>query len=202
MGAVEAGNYYDKYATRHPVERRLVAGFMRAVDELAARSGARDAHEVGCGEGEIAMLLARRGLRVRGSDLSADVVAEARRRVAAADLQVELRAAGLAELDAPRDRAELIVCCEVLEHVPDPRGAVARLAELADPWLLASVPREPLWRALNLARGRYVRAMGNTPGHLNHFSRRGFRRLLDERFEVVEERAPLPWSMALCRARA
>ena len=199
--AVEAGNFYDKYATSNPIERRLVAGFLGAVRELAALSGAREAHEVGCGEGELAIMLARGGLRVRGSDLSAEVVAEARRRSAAAGLEIELRAAALAELEPERDAAELIVCCEVLEHVTDAERAVDGLAALARPWLLVSVPREPLWRALNLARGRYLGDLGNTPGHVGHFSRRGFHRLLERRFELVATRAPLPWSMALCRVR-
>lgn len=89
----------------------------------------------------------------------------------------------------------------MLEHLPDPKAALDALAGLADPWLLASVPREPLWRALNLARGAYVRDWGNTPGHLGHWSKRGFLELLGERFELVEARSPLPWTMALCRAR-
>lgn len=199
---VEAGNFYDKYGTSNPIERRMVAGFMRAVAELVARSGAREAHEVGCGEGELAMMLARRGIGIRGSDLSDEVVTEARRRADAAGLDVAFRAAAMETMDSARDAAELIVCCEVLEHVPDPRAAVDSLARLASPWLLASVPREPLWRALNMARGKYLGELGNTPGHLNHFTRRGFHRLLAARFELVEARAPLPWSMALCRVRA
>ena len=200
--AVEAGNFYDKYATSNPIERRMVAGFLKAVAELAARSGARGAHEVGCGEGELAMMLARRGIAIRGSDLSAEVVAEAQGRADAAGLDIPFRAGALETMDPARDAAELIVCCEVLEHVPDPHAAVGSLARLASPWLLASVPREPLWRALNMARGRYLGELGNTPGHLNHFTRRRFHSLLAERFELVEARAPLPWSMALCRVRS
>ena len=73
------------------------------------------------------------------------------------------------------------------------------LASIARPWLIASVPREPLWRALNLARLSYVRELGNTPGHMGHWSRRGFERFLGERFEVIEVRSPIPWTMALCR---
>ena len=74
------------------------------------------------------------------------------------------------------------------------------LAGLARPWLIASVPREPLWRALNLARLSYVGDLGNTPGHLNHWSKRGLRAVSGARFEVVEVRSPTPWTMALCRA--
>ena len=71
LASAEAGgNVYDKYGTSNPVARRLVAGFMSDLDELVERSGANEAHEVGCGEGELAIRLARNGLRVRGSDAS------------------------------------------------------------------------------------------------------------------------------------
>ncbi len=197
----EGGNTYDKYGTTNPIERRLVARFIASIEALAGASRAGSAHEVGCGEGEVAMRLAASGIAVRGSDASAPVIAEARRRAAERGLEIPFTAKPIEELDAGSDRAELIVCCEVIEHLPDPERAVERLASLADPWLLASVPREPLWRCLNLARGAYVGELGNTPGHLNHFSRRSFIRLLARRFEVVEVRAPLPWTVALGRVR-
>jgi 2-polyprenyl-3-methyl-5-hydroxy-6-metoxy-1,4-benzoquinol methylase len=194
------GNVYDKYGTRNPVERRLVGGFLADVRELVAQTGAREAHEVGCGEGELAMMLARQGLRVRGSDASVEVVAEAERRAGAAGLDVAYRAAPIDSLAAPDDAAELIVCCEVLEHLDEPEAALDKLVGLASPWLLVSVPREPIWRVLNLARAKYVGDLGNTPGHLNHWSRRAFTELVRSRAEVVAERAPLPWTMALCKS--
>jgi 2-polyprenyl-3-methyl-5-hydroxy-6-metoxy-1,4-benzoquinol methylase len=194
------GNVYDKYGTRNPIERRLVDGFLEQVCELADRTGAGEAHEVGCGEGEISMLLARRGLRVRGSDASAEVIAEARRRSQAAGLGVDYRTAPISTLAPDRDAAELIVCCEVLEHLDDPGAGLETITRLARPWLLVSVPREPIWRALNLARGKYVRDLGDTPGHLGHWSRRAFVEFLRSRVEVVDVRSPVPWTMALCRA--
>lgn len=193
------GNVYDKYASSNPVERRLVAGFVGRLGELVERSGALEAHEIGCGEGELAIRLARAGLRVRGSDASAEVIDEARRRAAVAGVEVDYRAAPIEALEPRFDAAELIVCCEVLEHLPDPATALATLAALARPWLLVSVPREPAWRALNLARLSYVRDLGNTPGHLGHWSKRSFLAFLRARVDVVEVRSPLPWTMALCR---
>ena len=196
----EGGNVYDKYATTNPIERRLVGGFLAQLGELAARTGAREAHEVGCGEGELSIMLARRGLSVRGSDISEQVVDEARARAAAAGLEIAFKAAPVTSLEPGADAAELVVCCEVLEHVDDPAAGLETLVGLARPWLLLSVPREPLWRALNLARLKYVGELGNTPGHLNHWSRRGFLDFLAERVELVEVRSPLPWTMALCRS--
>ena len=200
MKAETGGNVYDKYGTRNPVERRLVGAFLDDVRELAAQTGAGEAHEVGCGEGELSLMLARDGLRMRGSDVSAEVIEEARRRADAAGLDVAYRAAPIQTLAAPGDAAELVVCCEVLEHLDDPEAALETLVELAQPWLLVSVPREPLWRVLNLARFKYVGELGNTPGHLGHWSRRGFLDLLRSRVEVVDVRSPVPWTMALCRS--
>ena len=65
--------------------------------------------------------------------------------------------------------------------------------------LLVSVPHEPLWRLLNMARGAYLREFGNTPGHVNHFTKRGFVRLLSRHGEVLEARSPFPWTMLLVR---
>ena len=88
---------------------------------------------------------------------------------------------------------------EVLEHVPDPEAVLAEMSRVAARWVIVSVPREPLWRALNMARGAYVRELGNTPGHLNHWSKRAFATLLGRFGEVVELRSPFPWTMALVR---
>jgi 2-polyprenyl-3-methyl-5-hydroxy-6-metoxy-1,4-benzoquinol methylase len=201
--AVESGgNVYDKYGTSNPVARRLMAGFMSQLDELVERTGATEAHEVGCGEGELAIRLARRGIRMRGTDAFPQVLEEARRRAVDAGVEIDFEAAPVEDLTPDRHAAELIVCCEVLEHLDDPERALDVLAGLAGPWLIASVPREPLWRALNLARLSYVSDLGNTPGHLSHWSKRDFVRFLTRRFEVTEVRSPTPWSMVLCRVQS
>ena len=203
METAEAGgNVYDKYGSSNPIERRLMAGFMAQLDELVERTGAKEGHEVGCGEGELSIRLARRGISMRGTDAFPQVLAEARRRAEAAGVEIDFEATPVEELDPEGHAAELIVCCEVLEHLADPERALDVLAGLARPWLIASVPREPLWRALNLARLSYVGDLGNTPGHLNHWSRREFVRFLTRRFAVIEVRSPTPWSMVLCRVQS
>jgi SAM-dependent methyltransferase len=203
IDAAEAGgNVYDKYGTSNPIARRLVSGFMANLDELVERTGAGEAHEVGCGEGELAIRLARAGLRVRGSDAFPAVLTEARERARAAGVEIEFEATPVEELEPGRHAAELVVCCEVLEHLEDPERALEVLAGLARPWLIASVPREPLWRGLNLARLSYVGDLGNTPGHLNHWSKPAFERFLETRFEVIQVRSPIPWTMALCRLQS
>ena len=97
------------------------------------------------------------------------------------------------------DEFDLASAIEVLEHVPDPERTLAEMARCAARHLLVSVPREPLWRMLNMARGAYLRELGNTPGHLNHWSGARFARLLARHGEVVEVRSPFPWTMVLVR---
>ena len=89
---------------------------------------------------------------------------------------LEYRVMDAQDLPFAADEFELASAIEVLEHVPDPEHTLAEMARCAERHLLVSVPREPLWRMLNMARGAYWPALGNTPGHLNHWSRRSFTR--------------------------
>ena len=87
---------------------------------------------------------------------------------------IEFATKNIYKLADPADSARLIVCCEVLEHHEKPRDALGALALIAQPYCLLSVPREPLWRTLNMVRGKYWRGFGNTPGHLQHWSAAAF----------------------------
>ena len=62
-----------------------------------------------------------------------------------------------------------------------------------------SVPREPLWRGLNMARGAYLRDLGNTPGPREPLVEAGFVSLLSRYGTVEEARSPFPWTMLLVR---
>jgi 2-polyprenyl-3-methyl-5-hydroxy-6-metoxy-1,4-benzoquinol methylase len=195
---VPTGNTFDKYGSANPVVRRLMAGFERNLDELLARAAPDSILDVGCGEGVLTARWAQRlGERpVVGIDLDdPELAAEwAARRRANLEFRVTRAGEGLAFPDGEFD---LVAAIEVLEHVPDPGQTLSEMARVARRHLLVSVPREPLWRVLNLARGAYLRDLGNTPGHLNHWSRRGFERLLARHGRVLEARAPVPWTMLL-----
>ena len=196
---VPTGNTFDKYGSTNPVVRRLMTGFHRALDELWERAAPESILDVGCGEGVLTHEWAERlgDGRIVGIDLEDPKLrAEwaGRRRP-----NHEYRAEDATSLSFADDEFDMASAIEVLEHVPDPEHTVAEMARVADRHLVVSVPREPLWRALNLARGAYVRDLGNTPGHLNHWSRRSFVALLSRHGEVVEARSPFPWTMLLVR---
>ena len=198
-GGIVVGNVYDKLGTRNPIARALVRGFMTSFDALIAESGAHDVHEVGCGEGNLAARMRAQGLIVRGSDFSEAIIAEARRRHGAAGIRFDVRS--IYDLAPEEDTASLVVCCEVLEHLADPERALVTLTTIVRDWCILSVPREPLWSLMNLARGKYLSDWGNTPGHLQRWDSRSFLALVERHFEVVTVRRPVPWTMVLCQPR-
>jgi 2-polyprenyl-3-methyl-5-hydroxy-6-metoxy-1,4-benzoquinol methylase len=195
------GNHYDKYGSTNPIARALMNGFLGAFDTLAGQTGARSAFEVGCGEGELSLRLLRRGLDVHGCDLEAESVAEANARSLAGGHGERFAVRSIYDLADGAIATDLLVCCEVLEHLPDPRAGLARLAAQRMGHVLLSVPREPVWRVLNCARGKYLADLGNTPGHLQHWSRRGFIGLVSGYFDIRAVRSPLPWTMVLARPK-
>jgi 2-polyprenyl-3-methyl-5-hydroxy-6-metoxy-1,4-benzoquinol methylase len=192
------GNTYDKYGSTNPVVRRLMAGFERTLAELFAQAAPSTLLDVGCGEAVLTHKWAQsiEG-RVVGIDLDDPLLhAEWEQRKAPNLEYVVMKAENLPFDDG---EFEVATAIEVLEHVPDPAHTVAEMARVASKYLLVSVPREPLWRGLNLARGAYVSELGNTPGHLNHWSKRSFTKLLSQHGTVIEARSPFPWTMLLVR---
>jgi 2-polyprenyl-3-methyl-5-hydroxy-6-metoxy-1,4-benzoquinol methylase len=193
------GNTYDKYGSTNPVVRRLMSGFERTLDELFAQADPQSLLDVGCGEAVLTHKWAQRlGLRrVVGIDLDDPQLHALWEQRRAPNLTYKvMKAENLPFADGEFDVATAI---EVLEHVPDPAHTVAEMARVASGHLLVSVPREPMWRALNMARGAYLKDLGNTPGHLNHWSKRSFVSLLSRHGDVVQARSPFPWTMLLVR---
>ena len=176
-----------------------MAGFERSLDELMRRAAPTSLLDIGCGEGVLTHQWAVElgDARVVGIDLEDPQLQAQWEERAAPNLEYQIMKAE--NLPFADDEFDLATAIEVLEHVPDPQHTLAEMARCTSRHLLVSVPREPLWRMLNVARGAYWSDLGNTPGHLNHWSRRSFVQLLSRHGTVVEVRSPFPWTMLLVR---
>ncbi|QEC48644.1 methyltransferase domain-containing protein [Baekduia soli] len=193
------GNTYDKYGSTNPVVRRLMANFEATLEELFTLAAPESILDVGCGEGVLTHRWAQKpGVRrIVGLDLDDPLLHEAWKGRQHPNL--EYRVMKAENLPFADGEFEVATAIEVLEHVPDPEHTVAEMARCASGHLLVSVPREPLWRGLNLARGAYLKELGNTPGHVNHWSKRSFVELLSRHGSVVQARSPFPWTMLLVK---
>ena len=187
-----AGNTFDKYGATNPIERRMMAGFFAAFDACLDGATPATVLEVGAGEGTITKHLIAKfpAATVVGLDLPDDTLA------------ARWRGHGIAMLfgDATglpfaAHTFDLVVGLEVLEHIPDTERALTEIARVCRQRVVLSVPREPIWRLGNMARGRYVRDLGNTPGHINHWSANQFEHLVSPYVSVEQTHRPLPWTM-------
>ena len=110
-----------------------------------------------------------------------------------------LSVANLLELPFADDQFDLVLCLEVLEHLPDPAAGLAELARVSGRDIVVSVPHEPWFRLGSLARGKYLKTWGNHPEHVNHWNPRSLREFLATQVEVVEVKSSTPWLIARCR---
>jgi len=155
--------------------------------------------EIGCGAGYSTQRIARwRGV----DDLSAaEPGPELLERAVANNAAVPMIQESVYSL-AHADRAfDAVIMLEVLEHLEHPEDALRELHRVTGGYLLLSTPREPIWRMLNMARGKYLADLGNTPGHVQHWSTRALIRTTRPWFDLEGVATPLPWTILLLRPR-
>jgi 2-polyprenyl-3-methyl-5-hydroxy-6-metoxy-1,4-benzoquinol methylase len=193
-------DFRTKYTKTNAITRRLLDGFFRAVGESLAGKDIHSALEVGCGEGfSTAKLrdMLPASASIRACDVEQRLVEEARERNPGITIERE----SIYELPHADASYDVVFVMEVLEHVEDPARGLAEVCRVSKRWVVATVPREPIWRMLNFARLKYVTALGNTPGHLNHWSSGSFRNFVGRSADVRELRKPLPWTVVLAEVR-
>jgi ubiquinone/menaquinone biosynthesis C-methylase UbiE len=97
---------------------------------------------------------------------------------------------------------DCVFLLEVLEHVDDFEKALSELFRVSRNYVVISVPNEPLWSFLNLLRGKYFSQKGNTPGHINHWTPKSFKKLISKYGNVIKVYLPLPWIFVLAKVKS
>src|SRR3954447_6012447 len=188
-----------KYERAGGVQGRLLARFRAGLLEEARALAPARVLDAGCGEGDVSAWLAEAvpAAEVVGVDGRAAAIETYRVRNPGATGQV----GDLAALPFADGAFDLVLCTEVLEHLPAPGDVLGELARVSRGHLLLTVPHEPFFRAGHLAAGRYVGRLGSTPGHLSTWGRRGFLRLVGAAAEPVRWRSLFPWQAVVARPR-
>jgi SAM-dependent methyltransferase len=189
-----------KHESTNPIQRALVDRFVGRVVEIVERLAPASTLDVGCGEGYVLDALRRRGVggELHGVDLSAQAIERARARLGDG---VSLRQADATTLGEEGRRFDLVMSLEVLEHIPGPEQVLPVLHRLAGRNAVLSVPHEPWFRGLNLARGRHLRRLGNHPEHVNLWTRHGFMEFIDPWFQPLERVGAFPWTLVMASPR-
>ncbi len=117
------------------------------IQEHAGALAGKNVLDLGCGGGILAEALAREGAHVEGIDASARAIAVARAHAEEQGLLIRYEQTDPISFAQGRKRAyDLIVCMELLEHVPDPAAVVAAAARMLKPgglFVFSTINRTP-----------------------------------------------------------
>ena len=195
---METENFRDKYEKSGILGQTLIRNFYRSVGIMIHRtrlSGGR-VLEVGVGEGYSTTYLRPLlpgTIDYHASEIETVLLSRAKNRNHGIQ-HVQESVYQLARKTACYD---LVICLEVLEHLTEPERALKELCRVSQGFVIISVPREPIWRALNMMRGKYLSDWGNTPGHIQHWSSDGIEKFAGRYATVKAVRRPLPWTVLL-----
>lgn len=167
-------NNLRKWEYRNGPYQRVLGRYLDRMAHHVRALAPRSVLDAGCGEGYVYRGLRERSVTVKwsGTDASADAVALAAQRFP----QCEWSVGDLRNMTQATASADLVLCSQVLEHIPQPERVRDELARVSARHLLVSVPLEPAFRsicALTIAAG-----VGQDPGHVNFWTPSAFRRFL------------------------
>lgn len=190
----------EKYESKNPISQYLINGFFSHMSGLLDSISFDTIYEAGCGDGYVTRFLHQRysKCKITASDISGEELKAAQ---SMAEGEVTFFQRSIYELRERDSAYDLVVASEVLEHLEEPQKALEELSRITNQYVLVSVPREPIWRVCNMARGKYLRDFGNTPTHIQHWSKRKFILLLSRYFDIIAIASPFPWTMVLCKKK-
>lgn len=184
----------------------LIDNYFKNVKALVEESGIKTvgkakAIEIGCGAGFSTQRLTNllpANVKLEASEYVAHMIPEAKKNNPGMTITEE----SVYETKHADNTFDMVFLLEVLEHLDFPDKALEELLRITKPggYLVLGVPREPLWCSLNMARGKYLKSFGNTPGHLNHWSTRGLKKHVSKHFGPLDAvKTPLPWTIVLAK---
>lgn len=188
-----AGQDAKKYGSTNPVVQKLLARWSGQLREVVGPIAA-DATvvDIGVGEGLCLERIIDPGRKAVGLEYRFDKVVAGRTRLTG--LAGIVGDAGMVPIVA--GSADLVTCIEVLEHLVVDEPAVDELARITRGKCVVSVPWEPWFRLGNLGRGKNIGRFGNDPEHVQAFTPKRLKALLERSFDEVRVVPTFPWLIA------
>jgi len=191
----ENEDFSGKYEDTSFISKYLVDSYFKSVEKLVKKANnINSAHEIGSGEGRSTMRLNKMVPNLTASEYVEDLVELAKKNNPSVNIFQE----SAYKLKYTNSSVDLVFLLEVLEHLDYPEVALEEIKRASKKYLILGVPREPLWRFLNMSRLKYLKEFGNTPGHLNHWSKKSLIKLIEKKFgKVIAVESPIPWTIVL-----
>jgi len=189
---------YQKHASKNPLQKFLIEKFYSTMFKIVKPTKPQKILDVGCGEGFTLVNLSRNkiGKTYEGVEYSNNSIRLAKKLYPG----LNIKKGDIYDLQYRDNSFDMVICTEVLEHLKDPQKALRELARVTSKYVLFSVPNEPIFTLANLMRGKYLKTLGNHPGHINHWTQHAFKKYLRKNgFKISTSKTPFPWTLVLAR---
>lgn len=187
----------QKHLSKNLILQSLLRKFNHDVANIASSCHPKQILDVGCGEGfttyEIAKVLPN--ANITAIDIDDSKLEFARQYKKSQD--ITYMKGDIYDLSMFSKHADLIICTEVLEHLNNYTSALANLALASKKYIMISVPNEPWFRMANALRFKYISRFGNSPQHVNNWTKKGFLYLLSSHFKIIQYKTSSFWNIAL-----
>ncbi|SHG44898.1 Methyltransferase domain-containing protein [Salegentibacter echinorum] len=191
----ETEDFSGKYENSNYISKYLLNNYFKAVNRLLKLTeNVNTGHEIGIGEGNSTIRLKDMIDELSGSEFLEKLIPIARKN----NPNIFIFQESVYELKFEKNSIDLVFLLEVLEHLDYPKLALKEIHRISNRYLILGVPNEPLWRILNLCRFKYTGRFGNTPGHINHWSRKSIIKLVEQNYgRILAVESPIPWTIIL-----
>ena len=189
---------YTKYLDKNPLQKLLLNNFFDTLFKMIDDLSVNRILDVGCGEGVMLEKFSKQniGEYLEGVDNSKDALRLAKILYP----NIAFKKGNIYNLSYKDNSFDFVACIEVLEHLERPIDAIQEIMRVTGRYVIFSIPNEPIFRIANFLRGRYIKDFGNTPGHINHWSRNSFSDLLQSQgVKIISIKTPFPWTIILGR---
>ena len=195
-----------KYDYNDPVRRFLIKRFFSQLIKDVSHAKPQSLADIGCGEGFVLKTMLdnsivkhdENGFHAAGIDISKSAVAVAQKQLPGLNIQV----GSIYEIPFEDNSHDVVLCNEVLEHLENPAKALQELRRVSSKYVIVSVPHEPWFMLGSLFGGKYIKAFGNHPEHINHWNPLSLKKTLKENglhVEKIRFYSTFPWLLAVCR---
>ena len=189
-----------------PVRRFLSRKRLKAIREsVDSVKDAKSVLELGCGHGEVLEAIYEPDVEYLGIEINPNSVELAKERFKGKS-NITIIAGDIRKLENLTDKFDVVICTEVIEHIPDPREVLLEIKRVLKPdgTFVSTVPFEYLLVFLRLLilplrllqkKGIFINA------HLHYFTKRSYRKLLEQYFDVekIERVEYLIRFLAVCK---
>lgn len=185
-----------EYQSRNPISKYLLSRFYASLgDILKSLNPQSKVLEVGCGAGESSTRI-RQMLKDQSFEAS-DYDDRYVQKLLELSLPYKITRESVYSLQRRDNEFDCLIMLEVLEHLKDVDRALSELFRVSSKYVIISVPFEPVWRMLNLARLKYLKDLGNTPGHINYWNPSSIKELISKYGAVTKIKITVPWIICL-----